>query len=136
MKTASKKAFTLIEVIISVTITAFVVLGVIQMSNHNSDMVHYILKRGNAELDNALFLTEKIAKYNGDKKNAYDMLIDEFSISDFEARDILKKIEKKITVTEEAPIPVGEEGSAPIFTFYSREVLLNGDYPSRYYTFK
>ena len=136
MKTASKKAFTLIEVIISVTITAIVVLGVIQMSNHNADMVHYILKRGNAELDNSLFLTEKVVRYSGDKKNAYDMLIDEFGISDFEARDILKKIEKKITVTEEASIPVGMEDSAPLFTFYSREVLLNGEYPSRYYTFK
>ena len=136
MTTASKKAFTLIEVIISVTITSFVILAVIKMSNHNSDMVHYALKRGNAELDTSLFLTQKVIRYNEDKKSAYDMLIDEFKITDFEARDILKKVEKKITITEEASIPVGEEGSAPLFTFYSREVLLNGEYPSRYYIFK
>ena len=133
----NKDGFTLIEVIMSVIIVSIVVMGAMQVQEQNSDMASYLLKRGNSELDNALFLTEKVQKYSKDKKNAYDMLIDEFSIKDFESRDILKKIEKKINTTEEQAIPIGgTENDSPIFTFYSSEILLNGNYPARYYTFK
>jgi prepilin-type N-terminal cleavage/methylation domain-containing protein len=136
-KTLQKKAFTLIEVIMSVVIVAIVVMGAMQVQEQNSDMATYLLKRGNSELDNALFLTEKVHRYSKDKKNAYDMIIDEFSIKDFDSRDILKKIEKKINITEAEPIPVGATEDEPaLFTFYSSEILLNGNYPARYYTFK
>ena len=133
----NKKAFTLIEVIMSVIIVSIVVMGAMQVQEQNSDMATYLLKRGNSELDNSLFLTEKIEKYSKDKKNAYDMLVDEFSIKDFESRDILKKIEKRINSTEAQAIPIGgTEDGAPMFIFYSSEILLNGNYPARYYTFK
>ena len=132
-----KKAFTLIEVIMSVIIVGIVVMGALQLQAQNSDMAEYLLKRGNSELDNALFLTKKVQRYTNDKKNAYDLLVDEFSIKDFESRDILKKIEKKINITEALPVPVGmDENEAPLFVFYTNEILLNGDYPARYYTFK
>lgn len=131
------KAFTLIEVIMSVIIVGLVVMGALQIQAQNSDMAEYLLKRGNSELDNALFLTKKVERYTNDKKDAYDLLVDEFSIKDFESRDILKKIEKKINITEALPVPVGlDESDAPLFMFYTHEILLNGDYPARYYTFK
>ncbi|CAA6824223.1 MAG: Unknown protein [uncultured Sulfurovum sp.] len=130
-------AFTLIEVIMSVIIVGIVVMGLLKLQAQNVDMAEYLLKRGNSELDNALFLTKKVQRYTNDKKNAYDLLVDEFSIKDFESRDILKKIEKKINITEALPVPVGmDENEAPIFVFYTNEILLNGDYPARYYTFK
>ena len=134
----NKKAFTLIEVIMSVIIVSIVVMGAMQVQEQNSDMATYLLKRGNSELDNALFLTEKVQRYSKDKKSAYDMLVDEFSIKDSQSRDILKKIEKQINTTEANPIPVGatEEDGPPLFVFYSSEILLNGDYPARYYRFK
>ena len=132
-----KKAFTLIEVIMSVIIVGIVVTGLLKLQSQNVDMSEYLLKRGNSELDNALFLTKKVQRYTNDKKTAYDLLVDEFSIRDFESRDILKKIEKKINITEYLEIPVSmEENGPPIFTFYTNEILLNGDYPARYYTFK
>jgi len=133
----NQKAFTLIEVIMSVIIVSIVVMGAMQVQEQNSDMATYLLKRGNSELDNSLFLTEKVQRYSKDKKNAYDMLVDEFSIKDFDSRDILKKIEKKINTTEPEAIPIGgTEDSPPKFVFYSSEILLNGNYPARYYTFK
>ncbi|SFV71545.1 hypothetical protein MNB_SV-13-1514 [hydrothermal vent metagenome] len=133
----TKKAFTLIEVIMSVIIVSIVVMGAMQLQEQNSDMATYLLKRGNSELDNSLFLTEKVQQYSKDKKNAYDMLADEFSIKDFDSRDILKKIEKKINTTEAQAIPIGAtEDAPPMFIFYSNEILLNGNYPARYYTFK
>ncbi len=132
-----KKAFTLIEVIMSVIIVSIVVVGALKLQAKNSDMAAYLSKRGNAELDNALFLTSKVQRYTNDKKTSYDLLVDEFSIKDLESRDILKKIEKKINITEEIPIPVGmSENDAPLFTFYTNEILLKGDYSARYYTFK
>lgn len=132
-----KKAFTLIEVIMSVIIVGIVVMGAMQLQEQNTDMATYLMKRTNSELDNSLFLTKKVQRYDKDKKNAYDMLADEFVIKDFESRDILKKIEKNINITEAQPIPVGEtEDAPPIFVFYSNEILLNGHYPARYYTFK
>ena len=132
-----KRAFTLIEVIMSVIIVSIVVMGAMQVQEQNSDMATYLLKRGNSELDNAVFLTEKVQRYSKDKKSAYDMLIDEFSIKDFESRDILKKIEKRINITEAQSIPIGgDEDEAPVLVFFSNEILLNGNYPARYYTFK
>lgn len=132
-----KRGFTLIEVIMSVIIVGIVVMGTLQIQAQNSDMAEYLLKRGNAELDNALFLTKNVQRYTNDKKNAYDLLVNEFSIKDFESRDILKRIEKKINITDDLEIPVSmEENGPPIFTFYTNEILLNGDYPARYYTFK
>ena len=121
----------------SVIIVSIVVMGAMQVQEQNSDMATYLLKRGNSELDNSLFLTDNVKRYSKDKKNAYDILIDDFSIKDFDSRDILKKIEKNINITEEQAIPVGaEEDAPPIFTFYSSEILLKGHYPARYYTFK
>jgi len=132
-----KKAFTLIEVIMSVVIVGLIVMGILQQQSQNSDMAEYLLKRGNSALDNGLFLTQKVQRYTNDTKSAYDLLIDEFSIRDLESRDILRKIEKKINITEELEIPISmEEGQAPMFIFYTNEVLLNGAYPARYYTFK
>jgi len=132
-----KKAFTLIEVIMSVVIVSIVVMGALKLQGENSDMASYLMKRGNAELDNALFLTDKVLRYDKSKKNAYEVLVDEFQIKDDESRQLLKKIEKKINITDAEPIPVGAtEDSPAIFTFYSNEILLNAEYPSRYYTFK
>ncbi len=136
-KDKKQKAFTLIEVIMSVIIVGIVVMGALQIQAQNADMSEYLLKRGNSELDNALFLTKKVQRYTNDKKNAYDLLVDEFSIKDFDSRDILKKIEKQIHITEELPVPVGiDENDAPMFIFYTNEILLKGAYPARYYTFK
>lgn len=137
MHKSKKNAFTLIEVIVSVIIVGVVVMGILQVQSQNTDMAQYLLKRANAELDNALFLTKKAQRYSNDKKSAYALLIDEFSIKDFESRDALKKLEKTINVTEAQPIPVGmDENEAPMFVFYTNEILLNGEYPARYYTFK
>ncbi len=137
LKNNIKKAFTLIEVIMSVIIVSIVVMGALQLQEQNSDMATYLMKRGNAELDNSLFLTKRVERYDKSKKSAYEILVDEFKIKDDESRQLLKKIEKKINITEAVPIPVGAaEDSPPLFTFYSNEILLNGEYPSRYYTFK
>lgn len=125
------------EVIMSTIIVSIVVMGALKLQEQNSDMATYIVKRGNAELDNALFLTDRAQRYDKSKKSAYDILVDDFQIKDDESRQLLKKIEKNINITEAEPIPIQDnEESGISFIFYSNEILLNGEYPARYYTFK
>ncbi len=132
-----RKAFTLIEVIMSVIIVSIVVMGAMKLQDRNRDMAIYIQQRGSSELDNSLFLTTKVYKYNKSEKSAYELVRDEFNIKNDDSREVLKKITKKINITEDKDIPISiEEGSEPIFTFYTNEVLLKGKYPARYYNFR
>jgi len=121
----------------SVIIVSIVVMGAMELQSKNRDMAVYIAQRGNSELDNSLFLTQKAYRYNKDEKDAYEILRDEFNIKDDESKEILKTIAKKINITEDKDIPISmEEGSEPIFTFYTNEILLKGKYPARYYNFR
>ena len=132
-----KKAFTLIEVIMSVMIVSVVVMGAMKLQSKNREMAIYIAQRGNSELDNSLFLTQKVYKYDKDEKDAYELLREEFNIKDDDSREILKTISKNINITEDKEIPISmEEGAEPIFTFNTNEILLKGKYPARYYNFK
>jgi prepilin-type N-terminal cleavage/methylation domain-containing protein len=132
-----KRAFTLIEVIMSVLIVSIVVMGAMKLQSQNRDMAVYIASRGNSELDNSLYLLEEAYRYDKSEKDAYEILRSEFDIRDDESREALKSITKKINITEEEEIPIAlEKGAEPIFTFYTNEILLKGKYPARYYTFK
>jgi len=132
-----RQAFTLIEVIMSVIIVSIVVMGAMELQSKNRDMAIYITQRGNSELDNSLFLTQKAYRYDKDEKDAYEILRDEFNIRDDESKEVLKNIVKKINITEDKDIPISmEEGGEPIFTFYTNEILLKGKYPARYYNFR
>ena len=140
-----KKAFTLIEVIMAVTIVAIVVMGAMELQGKNQDMAVYISTRGKSELDNSLFLTSKAYRYDKSKKDAYELLRKEFNIKDSESKEALKSIVKSIYITEDKKIPVSMEENGPaIFTFYTNEILLKGvsdrkgesGYPARYYNFR
>ncbi len=132
-----KEGFTLIEVLMAVIIVTIVVMGAMELQGKNQDMAEYIGKRGKSELSNSLFLTTKTYRYDKDEKDAYELLREEFDIKDDESREALKHIIKHINITEEEEMPVSiEENGPPLFTFYTNEVLLKGDYPARYYNFR
>ncbi|NOZ90623.1 MAG: prepilin-type N-terminal cleavage/methylation domain-containing protein [Epsilonproteobacteria bacterium] len=134
---SEKLGFTLIEVIMSVLIVSIVVMGAMKLQEKNRDMAIYIQQRGNSELDNSLFLTSKVYKYDKDEKDAYEILRDQFEIRDDESKEVLKQITKHINITEDKEIPISiEENGPPVFTFYTNEILLKGKYPSRYYNFR
>ncbi len=121
----------------SVIIVSIVVMGAMKLQDKNRDMAIYISQRGNSELDNSLFLTPKIYKYNKDERDAYELLRNEFNIKDDGSKEVLKKIIKKINITEDKEISISlEKNSEPIFTFYTNEILLKGKYPARYYNFR
>ncbi len=132
-----RRGFTLIEVIMSVIIVSIVVMGAMKLQDRNREMAIYIQQRGSSELDNSIFLTAKVYRYDKSEKDAYELVRDEFNIKDDNSKETLKKIIKKINITEDKNIPISiEEGSEPIFTFYTNEVLLKGKYPARYYNFR
>lgn len=132
-----KSAFTLIEVMVSVIIISIVVVGILKQQSLTTNMISYLLKRGDAELDNTLFLAKNVKRYHEENKTAYDLLLNEFSIKDLESREILKEVSRQIHITEEIEIPIViDEASGQEFTFYTNEILLKEDYPARYYTFK
>ena len=90
----------------AVIIVSIVVMGAMELQGKNQDMAVYISNRGNSELDNSLFLTSIVYKYDKDEKDAYEMLRDEFDIKDTKSKEALKKILKKINLTQEEESPV------------------------------
>jgi len=81
-----------------VTIISIVVIGAMKLQDRSRDMAIYIQERGKSELDNSLFLTADISRFDGLNRSAYDTLRDEFKLSD-ESRELLKSIEKSINIT-------------------------------------
>ncbi|NPA61334.1 MAG: prepilin-type N-terminal cleavage/methylation domain-containing protein, partial [Epsilonproteobacteria bacterium] len=111
-------AFTLIEIIVSVTIISIVVIGAMKLQDRSRDMAIYIQERGKSELDNSLFLTADISRFDGLNRSAYDTLRDEFKLSD-ESRELLKSIEKSINITEDRDMQIKGSSGEVLFTFYT-----------------
>ena len=124
-----RKAFTLMEIMVSVVLIAIVVLGIIKLQKENIFMAKYIAGRVQSELSNTLFLGKAAARYNKDEKDAYTLL-SPMRIRNDKSKEILKKITRKIYVTE--PLPIGE---LPI-PIELRAVMLKSEYSARFYRLK
>lgn len=120
------RGFTIIEVLVSVVLISIVVLAIIKIEQKNRSMALYISDRDKVELSNTLFMGGEIEKYHKDKKDAYTLLSERFKISDLESRNILKKIERDIYISD--PIILSDD-TLPIEI---NELLLKGDYSSRF----
>jgi len=124
-----RKAFTLMEIMVSVVLIAIVVLGIIKLQKENIFMAKYIAGRVQSELSNTLFLGKTAARYNKDEKDAYTLL-SPMRIRNDKSKEILKKIKRKIYVTD--PLPIGE---LPI-PIELRAVMLKSEYSARFYRLK
>lgn len=129
-----KKAFTLIEILISISIISAVITGMIKIHQSNYDMAFNMLKRNSDEMANSLFLNENMYKYKGKKKTSYFILKEDFNIKSDKVKDILKNIKKNIIITEDEKNNFSKIKSSA-FNFVSNEILLKGIYSSRYYQF-
>ncbi len=124
-----RKAFTLMEIMVSVVLIAIVVLGIIKIQKENIFMAKYIAGRVQSELSNTLFLSKTAMRYNKDEKDAYTLL-SHMRIRNDKSKEILKKITRKIYITE--PLPIGE---LPI-PIELRAVMLKSEYSARFYRIK
>ncbi len=124
-----RKAFTLMEIMVSVVLIAIVVLGIIKLQKENIFMAKYIAGRVQSELGNTLFLGKEAVRYNKDEKDAYT-LISHMRIRNDKSKEILKKIKRKIYVSD--PLPIGE---LPI-PIEVRAIMLKHEYSARFYRVK
>jgi len=124
-----RKAFTLMEIMVSVVLIAIVVLGIIKIQKENIFMAKYIAGRVQSELGNTLFLGKASLRYNKDKKDAY-ALLSNMHIRNEKSKEILKEITRKIYITD--PLPIGK---LPI-PLELRAVMLKSEYSARFYRLK
>jgi len=127
-----RKAFTIIEVMVSVLLISVVILAIIQMQKQTKDMALYLSDRGKNELSNTLFLDKSISKYNKAEKDAYTILqAQSFHINDDETKKILKNISRKINISD--PLIMGDEQLIPINLNY---IMLKAQYSARFIHFE
>ncbi len=121
-----RKGFTLIEVLVSVVLISVVILGIVRIRDQQVAAAHYLDSRMRGELSNTLFLTDGIARYDGKKKSAYDLLKG-MRIQKDATRRILETQRRSIRVDTSDPIP-----GLPV-PLRIRKIVLKGEFSSRYY---
>jgi len=121
-----RRAFTLIEVMVSVVLISIVVTGIIKIQKDSIFMAKYIAGRVQAELSNTLFLTPSAMRYDKSEKDAYTVL-EYMHIKKTESRELLREIKRTINISD--PIPLGE---LPI-PIELRAMMLKNKYSGRFY---
>ncbi len=121
-----RKAFTLMEILVSVALIMLVVTAVIQMQKNNRFKAKYIASRVQDEMSNTLFLNKEALKYDKSEKDAYTM-VHNLGIRNDKTKEILKHIKRKIFVSE--PLDIGKV-PLPVSI---RAVMLKSEYAARYY---
>jgi len=130
----NRKAFTLIEVIISVIILSGAILYVLKVHSQARDEIEYIIQRNRITLQDSLFATTKVLAYHKEQKNAYDIIEDRFQIDKLKSRDILKNIKRDIFIPEAMPLSEEDEAQMP-FKLKFQEVKLKDKYSAYYFHF-
>ena len=121
-----RKAFTLIEILISVMLISLVILGLTKIREQDTVLAQYIATRMRSELSNSLFLTRDALHNSGEEKDAY-ALLRRFHIRKSRTRGILRRQKRKILVSTPVLLP-----QLPI-PLRLITVTLRGDFSSRYY---
>ena len=109
MKTNNSRAFTLIEVLISVIIISGSILFALQVHSQNREQILYISQKGQLSMQDSLFLGADTISYHKSKKNAYDVIGRYFKVDKLESRKILKEISRKYNIPEPLTLNNQEE---------------------------
>jgi len=123
-----KKAFTIIEVIVSVIIISIVVMGLAKINRQNINMADYVASRNKNELSNTLFLTKEALKYNKSEKDAYTLL-QKMNISNLETRQYLKNLKRKIYIDRDIKL---QKMVVPLDV---TAIMLKSKFATKYYRF-
>ncbi len=121
-KIKSRKAFTIIELLVSVGLIAIVVMGILKLQSQTRDMAFYLSNRAKAQLSNTLFTLDSVQQYHESNKDAYAVLGNSFKFDDFKSKEQLEKIKRDIFITD--PLELDEEQALP-FKVY--QIKLRGD---------
>ena len=124
-----RRAFTIVEVLVSVALISIVVLGIIKIESQNQQIAHYISGRVKSELANTLFLVPSVMRYDKEEKSAA-VLLDRLHGDKDATRKFLKETKRKIHISD--PLKLGE---LPI-PVEVRAIMLKSEYSARYYRIK
>ena len=127
------RAFTLIEVLVSVIILSGSIVYALQIHSQNREQIIYISERNKLSLQDSLFLSSDSLRYHKDTKEAYDVIYRYFKIDNLKSRAILKNISREYYIPEQIKLETEETGmpSAVIDT-----IRIKDKYTSSYYHFK
>ena len=130
-----KRAFTLIEVLVSVILISGVILGILKLLEESRSQAVYISQRNLVALQDSLYLTQHTLKYHKENRDAYTILDPYFKIDNFNSKKVLKEITRDIFIPEPINIsPLEEEGEGP--RAIVNEIMLKDRYSSSYFRFK
>lgn len=131
-----RPAFTIIEILVSVTIISFAIIFVLKVHSDNYEQVVYISERNKLSLQDSLYLSTDILNQHKERKTAYEILEKDFKIKDLKSREILKKNARDIFIPEEIEILPPSEIEMQGPTAIVNEVMLKDKHSSIYYHFK
>ncbi len=87
----NKKAFTLIEVLVSVVILSTVAVMLFEISANSKSNFSYLAKKGDFTTLSSLSLMHIDQKYHNSEKDLYEFIRDDYDIKDDELRKYLKE---------------------------------------------
>jgi len=129
-----RPAFTLIEILIAVSILSVAFLYVLQVHTDNRKHIIYLSERNKNSLQDSLFLSKNILRHHKDTKTAYEILQRHFKIKEDESRQALKKIERSIYIPKEIKIIPPPDQGGP--TALVNEVKLKDKHSANYWHVK
>ena len=132
--TPLRRAFTIIEILVSVLIISVSIIYVLRIHSGNREQIIYISERNKKALSDSLFLGKEVLRHHKEKKSAYDLLEREIRIKELRDREILKKEEREIYLPEEIVITPPPDVPGP--SAIVNEIKLKGDHSSNYWHFR
>jgi prepilin-type N-terminal cleavage/methylation domain-containing protein len=117
-----RSGFTIIELIVSVTLISVVIMAILKLQSQTRDMALYISNRGKAEFANTLFTLDSVQKYHQSNKDAYTIVGQSFKFDKFDTKEILEKTKRDIFISD--PLELDEDQAIP-FKVY--QIKLKGD---------
>ncbi len=133
LKKSNKKAFTIIELLVSVVLISIVIAAILQMQQQTRDMAVYISDRSKSEFTNTLFTIDESEQYHNSEKDAYTIIAQSFRFNDFKNKEILEKKKKNIFVTD--ALKLVEIEDMPPIPFEVKKIMLKGNSSSIFYRF-
>jgi len=129
----SHKAFTLIEVLISVLILSGTIVYALKIHSQNREQIIYISERNKLSLQDSLFISDDTLKYHKDKKEAYELLRKYFKVEDQKSQKILKGLTREYFIPEPIQL-IADEDEAPVAIV--NEIKIKDKFSSSYFHFK
>lgn len=107
----NRSAFTLIEVLVSITILAVVATGLFKISMNSKDNFAYLHEKSKFDRLSSIAFMHNNQKYHHKEKELYDFLRRDYNIKDDDIRQYLKKHILTYTQEEYSTLSLGDTSS-------------------------